>query len=1252
MSKLLKIFTLQILLLLTFSIARAEIDISTCSVLNQAGETYRLTANILNSDAATCMDIIAENITLDCQGYLIDGILATGSVGIYSNQYNTTVRNCRVIDWERGLYLRNSNSHNLTNITTSSNLYAIFIYNSNFNNLTNIISNSNVADGLELEGSNFNTLINIIANSNDYGLHIQNSDFNTLTNITTNSNSNIGIWIDSSNSNTLTYITANSNNRGLDLDIANSTTIANVVANFNYYGVMISTSEFNNLTNITANSNTHGLWIDARSNSNILKDSRIQNSSGYGIWINNAGSPQNLFYNNLFNNTENFNFFGSLKANYWNTTKQLGTRIYSPGTEIGGNYWTNSTGNGYSDTCEDADQDGFCDSPHILETDNVDYLPLSDEFPAPTQYWDTPGECTISDTRSFSDVEIIASCDVVVEAGGVLNFSNVDFKMDQTTHWQYSFTIQSGGTFNANESTILNSTNDYNWKFYSRGNLTLRNVTITRDVYHVYFIGSSVNYLNNVDFANVVCVYFEDRSQTTIIDSDPGSCGARIYSNIAGENVTVDGMRVNEYFTKHDLVTSTSGFKINVTNTLFHSLYFFANVGARNRITNSELTYGYFSSTSENEIIDTSFSSTNHYGNSRNRIINSTFSSATFQMRSQNIIINSTFNSHVKFYSNVAGANLTVDGMRKNEYFTEENLVNSTSGFKVNITNTKFVYPDFYAGAGARNTITNSNFHRAEFYSSSINKIINSSIYCGGTSTEFYDTSRNEIISSTIGNSYFFGNSQSNITSSNLTYTSYFQGNSINNITNSRLTGDVKRFHENSQNNITNVVFDVETHFYGNSVSFILNSTFISPAQIVLNNAPILIFVNTSTNDWTTWSNSNTTLEGSYVVIGGVTLWELGGNVTRYFPTLVEYTDGSPIDGSANITDKDGNLVWEGSIIDGYVEPIIIFNFSNYGSGNFTLYVNGSSVNFTDVNFLTDTPITLTLEAPPPPPGTWAELSIEETEILPDPVLSRTFVYSPAKLIFYLRNIGNRTAKIAQTKVVWITESLAYLASEANPTYIGPGEIGIFEFETQETQCEDFGKAFEFYGNVTYYKTEDELESIRIPSTGNLEFSVDNPLSINAFTPSLEDPIVVLLGSYGTLSYAIKNLGVAPLSFNFSLESDPPGFEGLFIETCCPWLQKSDFESQVFSLAGGESQLFEHRIIPATTGLNTWVSVEVGDNKACKEINQSFRFLVKSLSIHKGIVEVKIASGLELYSILILLLLALLYLTKTYIFAR
>lgn len=92
---------------------------------------------------------------------------------------------------------------------------------------------------------------------------------------------------------------------------------------------------------------------------------------GNHLWLD---FTSGVVYNNYFKDTE----FWCIGPPSFNITRQPGTRIYSLGPEIGGNYWTNSEGTGYSDTCTDADRDGFCDEPY--SSCGIDYLPLSDEY--------------------------------------------------------------------------------------------------------------------------------------------------------------------------------------------------------------------------------------------------------------------------------------------------------------------------------------------------------------------------------------------------------------------------------------------------------------------------------------------------------------------------------------------------------------------------------------------------------------------------------------------------------------------------------------------------------------------------------------------------------------------------------------------------------------------------------------------------------------------------------------------------------
>ncbi|OYT43639.1 MAG: hypothetical protein B6U88_00380 [Candidatus Aenigmarchaeota archaeon ex4484_56] len=365
----------RLLLLLIFVLfirPNLAIDITDCANLNQSGETYFLTADIINTSTSYCMNISANNVTLDCQGHTIDGDDAA-DYGIYiyrssSQTTNITIKNCIVTDWDTvNIYLENADGNNITNVTANSSPdEGIYLYSSSSNSLTDITANSNDDSGISL---------------------FDFSSSNILTDITANSNGWLGIWLYYSSSNTLTNIMANSNDEdGISLEFSNSNILINITANSNNYdGIYLYSSSSNNLTDITANSNSnYGIHISYDSDNNTIANSTIANNTDAGLYLDKYSSDDpenNTIYNCLFNNSVNVKIDDNITGeNYFNTTKQLGTRIYSNGNYIGGNYWTNPSGTGYSDTCNDTDHDGFCDNPLNLSNGTSvawDYLPLS-----------------------------------------------------------------------------------------------------------------------------------------------------------------------------------------------------------------------------------------------------------------------------------------------------------------------------------------------------------------------------------------------------------------------------------------------------------------------------------------------------------------------------------------------------------------------------------------------------------------------------------------------------------------------------------------------------------------------------------------------------------------------------------------------------------------------------------------------------------------------------------------------------------
>lgn len=489
------IFFLVFSLIFLFSKQVEAIDISNCSVLDQAGETYYLTQDITNSSNTTCMNITASSITLDCQGYTIDGNDTSNTYGIYTNQDNTTIKNCRVSDWDNGFYLTYSSNSSLNNITSSSNTYS----------------------GIWLD---------------------ENCSNNNLTNLTINNNTWMGIFIYSAGDSTK----------------SNDNYLENIVVKYNtgVGGIYIQISDNNTLDNVTAINNTYGVKVDFAKN-NTLKNSVIEESGDYGVYIKtHVDSPAtgNKIYNNLLNNTGNayVEIISGAYNNYWNTTKQTGDRIYSPGTQIGGNYWTNSTGNDYSDTCADADKDGFCDNSYTIETNNVDYLPLSDEHYCDVMIQSLP--YTISQNNTYYCVDsglYIAGQTAISFSSGIQN-STLDC---------LGYNLDSNDTINTYGVYLTGSNTKNN---------TIKRCNITDFGYGIYlFDGPNNNTIkNNTMSSNVDGISLNSSSNNSIT------------KNTAKGN-SDDGFSLesnSNYNTLHDNVAENGyGFYINqgYNNTLYNN---------------------------------------------------------------------------------------------------------------------------------------------------------------------------------------------------------------------------------------------------------------------------------------------------------------------------------------------------------------------------------------------------------------------------------------------------------------------------------------------------------------------------------------------------------------------------------------------------------------------------------------------------------------------------------------------------------
>ena len=239
--------------------------INSCKNLSTSGQTYTLTSNV--SSQGTCFNITAANITLNCNAYYInystDG--AANTYGIYTNQFNTTINNCNIVDGNysslnserQGIYFYGVNSGTINNnYVRTNNSQAIYLRNAaEFNNVTDnfvssisnagidihtsynntlinnfAISNSSFTAGITLYISSDNILINNTGTGETYGIMFagSSSNNNLLINNTAISNSDNALWIVNSNNNTFISQTAisdgtNGVRRAINIDDSNNT---------------------------------------------------------------------------------------------------------------------------------------------------------------------------------------------------------------------------------------------------------------------------------------------------------------------------------------------------------------------------------------------------------------------------------------------------------------------------------------------------------------------------------------------------------------------------------------------------------------------------------------------------------------------------------------------------------------------------------------------------------------------------------------------------------------------------------------------------------------------------------------------------------------------------------------------------------------------------------------------------------------------------------------------------------------------
>ena len=321
--------------------------ISGCTAITEPG-WYTLEADIVESSCPVAIDIQCSDVYLDGQGHLVDGRDLPGTNGILVRDFeiimgeevlvlstNVQIGDIHLTDWGTGVQALGSDNLSLSGVSASSGV-----------------------DGIVLDplcGDGALTSCSITDNSGD-GLWVADNSGASITNCTIARNGGHGAFLFTSGIDVRDSMIAENGRDGINLDRAglllhNSTVRDNGESGINLYNVVSAVCMIEGTT-ITGNA----IGI---SDLNIYGGGRV-------------------IYNNIFNNTLNV---VSVAVSQYNTMVAPGPNIIG-GPFIGGNFYAQPNGQGFSETHADSNGDGFCDEEYVIN-DGTEFLndPVIDHLP-------------------------------------------------------------------------------------------------------------------------------------------------------------------------------------------------------------------------------------------------------------------------------------------------------------------------------------------------------------------------------------------------------------------------------------------------------------------------------------------------------------------------------------------------------------------------------------------------------------------------------------------------------------------------------------------------------------------------------------------------------------------------------------------------------------------------------------------------------------------------------------------------------
>ena len=283
--------------------------ISKCKDLTVANFVYNLSQHV--NASGTCFPILANNVALDCHGYIINYSQSVTGYGVNNSGFNySTLKSCNIQQADIasdtansfGVYVfKNSSNNRAFNnsiITKGSVSYGIYLLEEVYSNSiysNTIMTGGNAAYGVYFDATAYNNSAysnNITtSNTNGRGVGLSGAHDNLVySNIITTSNTNAdGVSLLSFSYNNNIYsnniTTSNTNADGVSLItiVYNNSVYGNDIATSgsNGAGVLLQTTAYNNSvysnTIRTSNGNAPGVYLVATAyNNNVYNNNIIQ----------------------------------------------------------------------------------------------------------------------------------------------------------------------------------------------------------------------------------------------------------------------------------------------------------------------------------------------------------------------------------------------------------------------------------------------------------------------------------------------------------------------------------------------------------------------------------------------------------------------------------------------------------------------------------------------------------------------------------------------------------------------------------------------------------------------------------------------------------------------------------------------------------------------------------------------------------------------------------------------------------------